>query len=237
MWVVATSALASAPDTIEKVKPSVVGIGTYSKLKTPPATLLGTGFVVGKNLVATNSHVVPESLTVKGESIVIFKKVGNKTQYQSAKIIARDAKHDLALLSVQNLKLNPLKLSTQQVREGEIYLFTGFPIGAVLGLHAATHRGMISSITPVAIPANSAKELTIAQVKQLKRNPYDVYQIDGTAYPGNSGSPAYDSETGGVVAIVNKVLVKSTRESALTDPSAITYAIPVEHLQALINGL
>jgi V8-like Glu-specific endopeptidase len=95
---------------------------------------------------------------------------------------------------------------------------------------------MISSITPVAIPANNSKELTLEQVKQLKKNPYKVYQIDGTAYPGNSGSPVYDSENGNVVAVVNKVLVKKTRESALTDPSAITYAIPVEHLRALINN-
>jgi S1-C subfamily serine protease len=235
---VASSALASsAPDTIERVKPSIVGIGTYSKLKTPPASLLGTGFVVGHNLIATNSHVVPESLEVKGESIVIFKQTGNRTQYKSAKVVARDTKYDLALLSVQNLQLTPFKLSTQKVREGEIYLFTGFPIGAVLGLHPTTHRGMISSITPVAIPANKAKDLTIAQLKQLKRNPYNVYQLDGTAYPGNSGSPLYDSETGGVIAIINKVLVKSTRESALSNPSAITYAIPAEHLQTLINGL
>jgi S1-C subfamily serine protease len=229
-------ALASAPDTIEKVKPAIVGIGTYNKLKTPRATLLGTGFVVSENLVATNAHVVPESLEVKGSSIVIFKSVGSKNQYQSATVIARDRIHDLALLKVQNLKLSPLALSTQKVREGEIYLYTGFPIGAVLGLHPATHRGMISSITPVAIPANNSKELTLEQVKQLKKNPYKVYQIDGTAYPGNSGSPVYDSESGNVVAVINKVLVKKTRESALTDPSAITYAIPVEHLRSLINS-
>ena len=58
---------------------------------------------------------------------------------------------------------------------------------------------------------------------------------DGTAYPGNSGSPVYDPETGDVIGIINMVLVKGTKESALSQPSGITYAVPSRHLQSLLE--
>jgi S1-C subfamily serine protease len=62
-----------------------------------------------------------------------------------------------------------------------------------------------------------------------------VYQLDATAYPGNSGGPLLDAHGGQVVGIVNMVLVKGTRESALTNPTGITYAIPVRFARDLLN--
>ncbi|PSW21196.1 serine protease [Photobacterium sanctipauli] len=231
-----TPTLAGLPETIKSIKPSIVGVGTYNKLSTPRAQLRGTGFVVGNNLIATNDHVV-DSKHLKGtESFVVFIGVGNQPEVRTAKVISRDRKHDLALLSVSGPSLPAVKLSSQSVQEGELYSFTGFPIGAILGLYPATHRGIISSITPIAIPANTAKQLSAKQLKQLKK-PYYVYQFDATAYPGNSGSPVYHPESGEVIAVINKVLVKSTRESAISSPSAITYAIPIKHLKNLIANL
>jgi S1-C subfamily serine protease len=64
---------------------------------------------------------------------------------------------------------------------------------------------------------------------------YPVLQLDATAYPGNSGSPVYDPESGEVLGIINMVFVKGTKEAALTQPSGITYAIPAKHLQALMT--
>ena len=63
---------------------------------------------------------------------------------------------------------------------------------------------------------------------------FPVLQLDATAYPGNSGSPVYDPESGDVLGIINMVFVKGTKEAALTQPSGITYAIPASHLQALL---
>jgi serine protease Do len=37
-----------------------------------------------------------------------------------------------------------------------------------------------------------------------------------------------------VLGIINMVFVKGTKETALTQPSGITYAIPASHLQALL---
>ncbi|MGF1682395.1 S1 family peptidase [Photobacterium minamisatsumaniensis] len=215
------------------MKPSVVGVGVYSKLAAPRAKLQGTGFVVSSHLIATNAHVVDPKYLQGDDNFVVFVGRGKKTDVRSAQVISRDQVHDLALLKVSGPPLKPVVLSTRLVKEGELYSFTGFPIGTILGLYPATHQGIISSITPIAIPARNAKELSPKQLKRLKQ-PYYVYQFDATAYPGNSGSPVYHPNTGEVIAVINKVFVKSTRESALTSPSAITYAIPINHLQALL---
>jgi hypothetical protein len=53
------------------------------------------------------------------------------------------------------------------VREGEGYAFIGFPIGMVLGLDAVTHRGIISAISPIAIPQLSAQLLEKNVVARL----------------------------------------------------------------------
>jgi S1-C subfamily serine protease len=63
-----------------------------------------------------------------------------------------------------------------------------------------------------------------------------VFQLDATAYPGNSGSPLFDPATGEVVGIVNMVFVKGTKEAALAQPSGITYAIPSQHLLELLRS-
>jgi serine protease Do len=46
-----------------------------------------------------------------------------------------------------------------------------------------------------------------------------------------------DVNTGRVVAVVNMVLVKAGRESALSNPTGISYAIPVRYVQELIKSL
>ena len=124
--------------------------------------------------------------------------------------------------------------SDARVQEGEIYAFTGFPIGAVLGLYPVTHRGMVSAVTPIAIPSNKIRPLDSATISRLQ-SPFSVFQLDATAYPGNSGSPLYDINTGKVMGIVNKVLVKETKENAIPKPSGITYAVPARHINKLLT--
>jgi S1-C subfamily serine protease len=93
---------------------------------------------------------------------------------------------------------------------------------------------MLSALAPIALPARSTRELSARAVSRLADGPYKILQLDATAYPGNSGSPLYDPETGAVVGIVNMVFVKGTREAALTQPSGISYAIPVQPLAELV---
>ncbi len=227
----------SLPDLIERIKPSIVGVGTLERTRRPPGKLLGTGFVVldGRHVI-TNLHVLPRELDARRhESLAIFVGRGSDPEIRLATRVAEDAEHDLALLKISDSRLPALTLGdSDRVREGELYAFTGFPIGAVLGLYAATHRGIVSAITPLAVPVTSTKKMSPKLVERL-RNPYVVFQLDATAYPGNSGSPLYDPKTGEVMGVINKVFVKESKENALEKPSGISYAIPANHVRKLLE--
>ena len=121
-----------------------------------------------------------------------------------------------------------------QVREGTEIAFTGFPIGMALGLYPVTHRGIVSAISPMAPPQLGSRVLSAKMIRAM-RDPYDVLQLDATAYPGNSGSPVYEQATGKVVGVVNSVLVKGNKEAAIAKPSGISYAIPVRFVHELLK--
>lgn len=226
---------ASLADTVEAVRPSIVGVGTYQATRRPPGTFGGTGFVVGNGRYAiTNSHVVPEVLDGANREFLAVLAGTGKGELRRAELVRRDPVHDLALLRFDGAPLPALRLGdSTRVREGELYAFTGFPIGIVIGMHPVTHRGIVSAITPIAIAQGSTRSLS-AHMIQMLRQPYDIFQLDATAYPGNSGSPLYDSATGEVVGVVNMTVARSTKESALPQPTGIAYAVPVRYLAELI---
>ena len=227
-----------APATIARVKGSIVAVGTFERLRNPQFSFSGTGFAIGDGkTIATNEHVLPKTLAgERHETLAIATRgADGSIEIRPARKLAADAAHDLALLEIQGAALPPLALGdSARVREGETYLFTGFPIGPVLGLHPVTHRAMIAALTPIVIPAASADKLDARAVRRLAAGAFAVFQLDATAYPGNSGSPVYDASSGEVVGIVNSVFVKGTKESALSAPSGITYAIPVQALRELL---
>lgn len=231
-----TAAIADLPTVIEKVKPSIVAIGTYKKLQTPPFIFRGTGFVIGTgNLAATNAHVLPEQGTPDGPTLALLSRSSNgESSIRQGKVIARDDAHDLAIIGFDGPPLPPLAFGdTSSVREGQSIAFTGFPIGGVLGFLPTTHRGIVSVVTPIALPGAHSSQLNEKLITQIKRGSFDIFQLDATAYPGNSGSPVFDAETGLVVGVINMVFVKGSREAAISNPSGITYAIPINHLKAL----
>jgi S1-C subfamily serine protease len=224
------------PDTIAKVKPGVVGVGTVQQTRRPPVKLLATGFVVADgNHVITNAHAIPDEIDSNSKEVLAVLTGERNGKAYPAKVVRMDRVHDLALLRFSGHPRPAFRLgSDHNVREGELYAFTGFPIGMVLGLRPVTHRGIVSAITPIAIPQISPKLLDPKMIKQL-RDPYDVFQLDATAYPGNSGSPLYVPETGEVVGVINKVFVKESKEAVLEKPSGITYAIPVRYVKELLQ--
>ena len=234
------AASADAVATIDRVRNSIVAIGTFERTRTPQFEFRGTGFVVGDGtIVATNAHVLPAVLDpAKIETLVVVLpgQGDDKVQYRDAKPLAVDVDSDLALLRIAGGRLPPLKLrDSDGVRAGQDVLFTGFPIGAVLGPYPATHRGMISAITPIAIPQGRSGELDSKVIRRLTSGAFPVFQLDATAYPGNSGSPIYDPDSGEVLGVVNMVFVKGTKEAALTQPSGIAYAVPSKHLKLLLD--
>jgi serine protease Do len=230
-------ARANLVDTVSLVKPSVVGIGVYTPTGQPKNKLYGTGFVIGDGTyIVTNHHVIEQELDDNLlQKLAVFTGKGRAAKVKLARLIAWDEDHDIAILKIEGQALPALSLANNDFRrEGSAIAFTGFPIGAVLGLYPVTHRGIIAAVTPTITPLDDARQISIAMLKRL-RDPYLVYQLDATAYPGNSGSAMYDIKTGEVIGIINKVFVQQSKETVISKPSGITYAIPVKYLHKLLK--
>lgn len=227
------------PDTIERIKPSVVSIATHQPSRSPRANYLATGFAVGDGrLIVTNHHVIPESLDYANrEQLVVVSGEGRDTSIHSAELVAHSANDDLALLRIAGPPLPPLRLgSSDAVRAGEQLAFTGYPIGMILGIYPATHRANVAARTPMAITARRSRELSEAHIRQLRAGAPMVFQLDATAYPGNSGSPLYRIDSGEVVGVINQVFVQGGREAAVSRPSGISYAVPADRIRPLLAG-
>jgi serine protease Do len=235
--------VAETEETIARVKQSIVAVGTFQKARSPAFQFRATGFVVGDGtLVATNAHALPDRVDAdRFETIAILipgQGEAGRLQVRRASVAIADAEHDIALLKIEGGALPAVKLGdSAQVREGRSVYFTGFPIGAVLGAHPVTHRGIIASVSPIAIPQRNASELKPRVLRRLSEGTFPIFQLDATAYPGNSGSPVYEASSGAVIGVINMVMVRATKESLLTQPSGITYAIPVVYLRKLLASV
>jgi S1-C subfamily serine protease len=232
-----SKAHAEVADTLLKIKPAVVGIGTYQPLRSPRGQLKGTGFVVadGRHVVSCY-HIVKALPDIeKNETWAVFLGQGRDIQYRAATKIAIDEENDLVLLKIEGEPLPAMKLGdATAAREGEQLYFTGYPIGSVLGLNASTHRAGLAAIVPIFQPLGQAGRLNARTIRQAG-NPYRIFQLDAIAYPGNSGSPLWHPQTGEVMGVVNSVFVKGAKETVLTDPSGISYAIPATYIRDLVN--
>jgi len=231
------AASAEMSETIQRIKPSIVVVGTYKKTDSPQFVMRGTGFVIGNgNRIATNAHVVPEKADPDAPALVIMLRNNQgETQVRRANLLGKDREHDLAVLQIEGPALPALKLrNSDSVQEGQLVGFTGFPIGGALGFSPVTHRGMVSSITPIALPGANSRQINGKLIRQLKSGTFNIFQLDATAYPGNSGSPVFDADSGEVIGIINMVFIKGSKEAALSQPSGISYAIPANFLKTLL---
>lgn len=228
---------ADVADMLPSIKPGVVGVGTFKPTGRPPANLLGTGFaVLDGHYVVSCAHIFSKPLdSEKKEMYAVFVGRDQRISVRAAELIASDKTRDLALLKIAGEPLPPLKLGdSSQVREGWQLYFTGYPIGSILGLNPSTHRAGLAAIIPIFTPVAAASQLNAHVIKQAA-SPYEVFELDAVAYPGNSGSPVWHPDTGEVLGVVNSVYVRGTRESAISAPSGISYAIPVKYVHRLLE--
>ncbi|MCA1978314.1 MAG: serine protease [Thiobacillus sp.] len=233
----ALPARADVADLLPSIKPGVVGVGTFNPTGSPRAKLLGTGFAIldGRQIVSC-AHIFDKTLdTEKNETHAIFLGRDRQMVVRPAKIVALDRERDLALLKIEGEPLPALKLGdSSRAREGWQLYFTGYPIGSVLGLNASTHRAGLAAIVPIYTPVAAAAQLNARALRQAK-DPYEVFALDAVAYPGNSGSPVWNPDTGEVLGVINSVYVKGAKEAALTAPSGISYAIPSKYVRELLE--
>jgi S1-C subfamily serine protease len=138
----------------------------------------GSGWVAAPDLVVTNAHVVA------GEISTQVQPEGNGLPLP-ARVMAFDEKNDIAVLRVDDLRLEPLRLT--EPRASEPVALLGFPENGPFDIRA----GRVGETTRVI--SNDA----------YNRGPVErtVTSFKGFVRPGNSGGPAVNGD-GEVVATV-----------------------------------
>lgn len=138
----------------------------------------GTGFVVAPGYVLTNHHVV------EGSSAVKIQLPGSGKVRVDARVVAKDAERDMALLTVSDRsvqRLKPLPLANTRVNRGMRVATFGFPLGDVAGSGLKLTQGVVS-----ALPEDSEDGMVL---------------LDCRINPGNSGGPLF-SRRGQVIGMV-----------------------------------
>jgi len=239
-WVTfsAHAAPETLPQLIARAKRAVVVVGSYGLMDSPRFGFRAAGFAVVDGLhVLTNAHVVPPEEPGRIDRTLAVQVWSTEGQWQlrSARLLGRDLAQDLALLEIDGPALPVLRLAGQDAVEGTSIALMGFPIGNALGFVHTTHRGIVSAWTAVAMPAGDPSGLSARAVRQMREGSFRLMQLDAIAYPGNSGGPVLDIETGEVVGVLQGGAVKGTKEAALSAPTGITYAVPASAAVALLR--
>jgi serine protease Do len=215
------SAPGSFVDLISSARHAVVAIRAAAPVKSGPAAVfpgtpeatadvaLGTGFLIEASgvYVLTNDHIAaaaPELRVVLSDRREV-----------PAKLIGRDVRLDLALLSIDVPRLSPLAMgSSDDLQVGEWLVVLGNPFGdevtASVGIVSAT--GRTAAASPV--PARAMGFRTFLQT-------------DARIHRGNSGGPVLDT-AGHVVGVA---VATSDR------PGEVSFAIPINRVKEVVDQL
>lgn len=182
---------------LEQVRGSVVKITTRSDQCRRDQE--GTGWVLSPGRVVTNAHVVAGAESVHVESV---------DQSLSGELIVLDGRRDLAVLSVQGLDAPALPLGDALSR-GDDAAIPGYPLDGPYTVVAARVRGVLD-----------ARGLDIYGAEQVVRQ---IYSLNTTVRPGNSGGPLIDAR-GRVVGVV---FAKSLEDDNTGYALTLEEALPV----------
>lgn len=171
---------------------------------------IGTGFVVDKNLIVTNKHVVL-SRTQQ------YKVIDKDNKEYPVKNIYRDPANDLAILEVENAeKLKPLTLGeSNDLKVGQFVVAIGTALGKYR--HTVT-TGVISGLGR----GISAGDPLAGFVEKLE----NVIQTDAAINPGNSGGPLLNGA--GQVIGVNVAVAD--------DAQNVGFAIPIDVIRESLRN-
>lgn len=134
--------------------------------------ITGSGFVIARDRVMTNAHVVAGV----DDPVVTFPDAAPK----AAKVVLFDPESDLAVLAVPDLGLKPLTFATTAPTQGATAAAVGYPNGGPLRAQPMRVRG-----------SHELLGNDIYDEQQVTRR---VLSLRGDIQPGNSGGPLVDGE-------------------------------------------
>ncbi len=147
---------------------------------------MGSGFFISNDEILTNYHVVENAMSI---SIIDRNK-----KRSSAVVIKKDLKRDLALLKT-NMKRDPVKFYSGQLKQGEMVEALGHPKGRKFSLT----KGWISAIRKESSVYNATGAEDVLFI-----------QTDAAINPGNSGGPLFYKDR--VIGVNTQGLHKDTSE-------------------------
>jgi S1-C subfamily serine protease len=196
----ASGPFAAIPDIVERVQPSVVSVLTD--------TGEGSGVVFrADGVIVTNNHVVSDARTIE---VALA-----DGQRAPARLLARDAIVDLAVLKVDGRELPPATFADGSPRVGELAIALGDP----LGFENSVTAGIVSGLHR-AIPGSAQQSASLV----------DLIQTDAPISPGNSGGALVDA-SGRVIGINVAYLPPSTGSVSLG------FAIPSATVTTTVDQL
>jgi serine protease Do len=212
-------------ELVDKARHGVVTIRSSTPVKSGPAAMfpgapeatadvaLGTGFLIDAHgvYVLTNDHIAAAASELK---VVL----PDHREVQ-AKLVGRDPRLDLALLSVDEPRLAPLVMGDSddlQVGEWLVVLGDAFgdEVSASTGIVSATGRDVAGSLMSGAGPGRAMGFRTFLQT-------------DARIHRGNSGGPVLDT-AGQVVGVA---VATGDR------PGEVSFAIPINRVKEVVDSL
>ncbi|MBD7995710.1 MarP family serine protease [Arthrobacter sp. Sa2CUA1] len=138
----------------------------------------GSGFVIAEDRVVTNAHVVA------GVSEPVVQVPGKGVR--PGQVVHFDPARDLAVIAVQNLDADPLRLG-EELPTGTTAAFAGYPAGGPFRLQPAK--------------VQSLGDVSVRSIYGTSPSILEVYTVAANVQQGNSGGPLLDID-GRVAGVV-----------------------------------
>lgn len=190
-------------DAAGSVEESIFQVGGYGC----GGVRVGTGFVVGDGLIATNAHVVAGIPVLQLDPLGAAPRPGI--------LLAFDPVFDLAILQVIGLTEAPLPLSPQGAVAREQVASAGFGGGAI-----SVKSGIVDRIGP----ANSS------DIFDRGRHRVELLRLQLGTVPGDSGSPVLDPG-GSVVGVISGGITGSTADTIAVNVTVLKEMVEAPVLQ------
>jgi S1-C subfamily serine protease len=173
----------------------------------------GTAFAI-----AQTGHLLTNNHVVHGCAVVSLTGVDGRTL--TARVTARDARSDLALLATNEAAQAIATFRREQIRSGDAVVALGFPYRGLLATDVNVSIGIVSAMAGI-------------------QNDSSQIQISAPVQPGSSGGPLLDD--GGSVAGVVVAKLDALAVAKVTGdlPQNINFAIKGELAQVFLrsNGI
>ena len=120
---IALDAIASVDKTPVEIAENALQSTVFLRIKTPHKNYIGSGFAVGKGLIATCNHVLQGMTSATAEPVL------HNRQYTITEIVAVDEKHDIAIIRALDFNKPALSLGdSDDVNIGDKIYMVSTPV-------------------------------------------------------------------------------------------------------------